>query len=222
MAELCSDKPSLSFWVSEINPDNATRVDWKQIVLSDFVFSQKLKLSHGLEIPRVYDSTHSQTVELGEAGGRVSFYFWSQNFKSFKLPKRLAPAITGSSNLNSRCENCLIYTKISWKFPKGIQLIIPNDVIWFPVWCFMSARMSGLWVDVWVNAWSSGDVSELDIVQVHACMLTGSVDRGMISVWYPVCLDWWFLRVFTLRLDILVSIVFIIIQWVYSKLLIQP
>jgi len=34
-----------------------------------------------------------------------------------------------SSNPNSEGENCPIYTKISWKFPKGIQLVIPNDVI---------------------------------------------------------------------------------------------
>jgi len=51
-------------------------------------------------------------------------------------------------------------------------------------------------------------MSELVIDHVHACMLTGSVGKGMIRMWYLGCLEWWFLRVFTLRLYILVSIVF--------------
>jgi len=90
--------------------------DWKQVALGDFVFSQKLKLPHSLETPRVYDSTHNQTVELGEVGGRVSFYFWSQNFKSFKLLKRLKQyANAVSSNPNCEDENCPIYTqKVMW------------------------------------------------------------------------------------------------------------
>jgi len=53
-----SDKPNLSFWVSELHSDKAnllfrvTRIipdmplvfDWKQVDLSDFVFCQKLTL----------------------------------------------------------------------------------------------------------------------------------------------------------------------------------
>jgi len=65
-------------------------------------------------------------------------------------------------------------------------------------------------------------MSELEIGHVHACALTGSVGRDMISGWYPVWLDWCFLCVCTLRFYILVSSVFISIQLLWNKLLIQP
>jgi len=58
------------------------------------------------------------------------------------------------------------------------------------------------------------------MIQLHARMLTGSVGECMITVWYPVYLDWWFLCAFTLRLGIFVSVVFIMIQLLFSKLLI--
>jgi len=64
-------------------------------------------------------------------------------------------------------------------------------------------------------------VSEFEIVRMHACMLTGSVGMGMISVCYLVCLGWWLLCAFTLRLVILVSIISVSIQLLFSKLLVQ-
>jgi len=71
--------PNLLSRVTGIYPDMPPVFDCKQVVLSGFVFSQKLKPSQSpANAARVYNSTHSQTVELGEAGGRVSFYFCSK------------------------------------------------------------------------------------------------------------------------------------------------
>jgi len=60
------------------------------------------------------------------------------------------------------------------------------------------------------------------MIQLHARMLTGSVSECMINVWCSVYLDWCLVCTFTLKLGILVSVVFIMIQLLFSKLLIQP
>ena len=74
MAEFHLNKAILLFWVPEFNSDNAkfivqsdkdlaghaTRVSWKQVGLSDFVFSQKLKLLRDDVYPRSgLNSTHN-------------------------------------------------------------------------------------------------------------------------------------------------------------------
>jgi len=57
--------------------EHATRVDWKQVLLSDFVFSQKLQLLRVSVHPQSYlDSTHSQPFELWR-GCKAEFRFTS-------------------------------------------------------------------------------------------------------------------------------------------------
>ena len=72
--------------------------DWKQVFLSDFVFSQKLTLQNCMEniIQWQLHSTHRQSVELGKLRDRASFYFWGQNFESFEQLKGIEPSRKGS------------------------------------------------------------------------------------------------------------------------------
>jgi len=72
VTELHSDNAKLLFGVTRITLDNATSVDWKQVFLSDSVFSLKLKLSRST-CNTFVPQKHSQSIRRARKAARLRF-----------------------------------------------------------------------------------------------------------------------------------------------------
>jgi len=101
--------PVLLSRVTEFNTDNATRIDWKQVDLSDFVFSQKLRLWRWWS-PfwhcQISNNTTSQPHRRAKIGRRQSFVLLvQQNHNGLNYRRSSVSSKVINTNLISHCEN---------------------------------------------------------------------------------------------------------------------
>jgi len=118
VSELNSDNAILLFRVTGIYPDMPLVFDWKQVVLSDFVSSQKLKL---LRIEAYADQTqqHSQPHRRARNGRRQGFVLLlQQNHSGLNYRRSSFAEIDKRTALV--CENQPMYTQVQWKVLKGV------------------------------------------------------------------------------------------------------
>jgi len=107
---------------------HATRIDWKQVFLSDFVFCQKLKLLSVAVRHHNPNSTHNQSVGLGKAARQSFFSLLMQNQSGLNNRRRSLAEVDKRSELDF--ENRPLYTQIFWKVPKkSCDLCHIQDVI---------------------------------------------------------------------------------------------
>jgi len=125
VSEINPDNANLLSRVTGIYPDNATRVDWKQVFLSDFVFSQKLRLSKNW---RAFSTPifreHSQPNRRARRGRRQSFVLLlQQNHSGLNYRVQYRQRFR-STNLTFHCKNQPFCTQVHGKVPKSMYVVL--------------------------------------------------------------------------------------------------